>query len=504
MDYTKIPKELIYQNRNNLEEFTDGNDLNAIIVENMEEIEVLMEKDFESRALLCMNTAYYICTMMMLENKASRRWSEYREIAACEQNSYKEQYKAVVLSIVTILLRHYDEQWLSYNEKFIGKIEDFVKDLTSPTLVWNIISSNPSSDVEYERLGYIYVKLSSGTNQAISLSHDEFKPRPITYWTLSDNYNADDLRALFGTDEDKILDFIYALGKTEDEQNIIASFMEDQMVSLFPDGWRRKAFFDYIRSNIHKKHHGEEERARDQAEFEAYQEQEILEDLEAQWNKERVQELEKENLELRAKAIERDLAKAGFYTPPVDSTLTDQTTKTTLDEEKSKLIATIEEQEKTIKELTPQFEDLKQKFSDLTDNFQKKQKQFEELTVKFDDLTQKFKDITIKYQQKEKELEELRSQQALQANEATTDEIAIELLTPLFEKNNSETARSFYHELSGKDDIGVAEVVASHKKDFSLRMRNVDLWRILHAFNKYSSSDSNFNTALRKLHFRGN
>jgi len=104
--------------------------------------------------------------------------------------------------------------------------------------------------------------------------------------------------------------------------------------------------------------------------------------------------------------------------------------------------------------------------------------------------------------QKEKELEEQRNRPHPTQGETSVDEMAIELLTPLFKDKKADSAKSFYEELNGKDDIGVTEVVLSHKEDFSPRLRNIDLWRILHAARKYSSTDRNFDTALRKGKFR--
>jgi len=43
MDYTKIPRGLIFRDRNSLDEFTDGNPLNAVIIDNMEDIDELLE-----------------------------------------------------------------------------------------------------------------------------------------------------------------------------------------------------------------------------------------------------------------------------------------------------------------------------------------------------------------------------------------------------------------------------------------------------------------------------
>ncbi len=176
MDYTKIPRGLIYRDRKDIDEFTEGNDLNSIIVENMEEVDALMIGDFDSRALLCLNTAYYICTMIMLEKKPSRRWPEYLSLAYDIQPTFSDKFCVAVLSIVCILLRHYDEQWQQRNEKFICKIEEFVTERTIPVLGLN---DDFSSEIINTKQDYIYNLLSSGTNQDIMLPQTEFAPRDI-------------------------------------------------------------------------------------------------------------------------------------------------------------------------------------------------------------------------------------------------------------------------------------------------------------------------------------
>ena len=76
--------------------------------------------------------------------------------------------------------------------------------------------------------------------------------------------------------KDTLLEFIFAIGKDEKEQQVIANFMRDQLIKSFENGQEHKWFFDGIDREIHDLYHGEEDRARDQAEFEAYQEQETL------------------------------------------------------------------------------------------------------------------------------------------------------------------------------------------------------------------------------------
>ena len=66
MDNTKVPRPLIYRERRSLEEFFFFFSLNETLVDNMSNV-YYMQQNFKERALKCMNTAYYICTLMLRE-----------------------------------------------------------------------------------------------------------------------------------------------------------------------------------------------------------------------------------------------------------------------------------------------------------------------------------------------------------------------------------------------------------------------------------------------------
>lgn len=175
MDYTKIPRELIYRDRKSLEEFIEGNNLNALIVDNMQEVQVLMIDDFEARALTCMNAAYYICTLMMLEEHPEWRLPFFIDYPRKLEKNHTAKYQVVVLSLVVIFLEHFNEQWQGSHQKLMSKFEDFIK---------NNIHESGMVDIhgvglEREKLDYIYDDLKCGTNQDFVLSEKEFAPRFI-------------------------------------------------------------------------------------------------------------------------------------------------------------------------------------------------------------------------------------------------------------------------------------------------------------------------------------
>ncbi len=175
MDYTKISRDIIYSNRQELAYYVLRHDLLSIIVDNMQDLDFLNISDFEQRSLTCLNTAFYICTMAMMELNPGWRWSEYRELAYCEQKYHKEKYQVTVLSIVTILLRHYNKEWQEKNERFICTIEEFV----NKRYLYEDEAGKPLQNMHNQDLSYIYETLSCGTEQEIILPDDLFAPRNI-------------------------------------------------------------------------------------------------------------------------------------------------------------------------------------------------------------------------------------------------------------------------------------------------------------------------------------
>ena len=207
IDYTKINKSLIYKERTNLEDFIQSNDLNAIIIENMQEIDFLMYEEFELHALACMNEAYYYCTLIMLEKFPMWRWPFFRDspkklgrfhkhnYPPAEQSFYEETYQVIVLSIVNILLQHVSEDWQRTQEKFLGKIEDFLKK--------SYVRRDPQGWLESKNLYSIYEKLSRGTAQEIVLPPTEFSPRyigdkdiPLDTWVKDIDYTIEAIKSI--------------------------------------------------------------------------------------------------------------------------------------------------------------------------------------------------------------------------------------------------------------------------------------------------------------------
>ena len=175
MDYTIFRRDLIYRERKKFDEFIQLNELTEIIIDNMQNIGVLMIDNFEQRAMTCLNTAYYICTLMTLEDKPSWRWPAYREFAFCNENYHKDKYQAITLSVVDILLKHYNEEWRQKNEIFINRIEEFVKGSKNVYIQLGL----SGSEIVTERHDIIYNTLESGIYDDLMIPDGTFSPRDL-------------------------------------------------------------------------------------------------------------------------------------------------------------------------------------------------------------------------------------------------------------------------------------------------------------------------------------
>ena len=125
MDYTKLPSQLVCRTRNSLEEFTNNNEMNECLVDNMLDIYYLQSSNFKERATACFNAAYYICTLILVDEHPEWSLPKYYDIAYCNQkNNIVGQ--AIVLSLVRVYLLHFDSDWLDKHKKLVEKLDGFL------------------------------------------------------------------------------------------------------------------------------------------------------------------------------------------------------------------------------------------------------------------------------------------------------------------------------------------------------------------------------------------
>lgn len=217
MDYTDFPKQLIYRERRTLEDFVEEHEENTMLIDNMLDNYYFSSADGKERARCCINTAYYLCTMI-LNCKKLPEWNfgKYCEIAYCGTNGNKI-YQSFTLSLVYIFLTH------TYYEvpckKLLKKLHDFLNNITN-FLVANdpFLSSYRYSDVLSDLLKNIPFDF---------LISEEFVPRKIdrdifrevdgsVHWTQITNYYERNL----------VRDIVDFLGKNEEEKHLLIELID--------------------------------------------------------------------------------------------------------------------------------------------------------------------------------------------------------------------------------------------------------------------------------------
>ena len=213
MDYTKIRREFIYRERRSLEEFADEQEENVLFIDNMLDSYYFSSADGKERALRCFNTAYYICTLILLSNKHPEwNFGRYCDIAYCG-NKGNKVYQSFTLSLVYIFLTHtyYEVQC----KKLLKKLEDFFVEYQNALRLGDtFLSDYTYKDVCHDLLKDTPYNL---------LILEEFKPRKIDKDIFKEVDGPGDIwsRLTNCYDGHEVRMIVDALGKNEEEKHVL-------------------------------------------------------------------------------------------------------------------------------------------------------------------------------------------------------------------------------------------------------------------------------------------
>lgn len=124
MDYTKLPRSLIYNDRESLNEFgvqTAGT-LNNYLFTQMRRMTLLRCGDAKEIALKCLNNAYYICTLMQLEEFPDICMDKYEQILLPDMIPFPEDVYQASMALVCVLLGAYDDKYKQEDNILIESI----------------------------------------------------------------------------------------------------------------------------------------------------------------------------------------------------------------------------------------------------------------------------------------------------------------------------------------------------------------------------------------------
>ena len=182
---------MIFKNKDmayTLKEYASRNELNRRIADNMITITKMQDipGNFEEKAVHCFNAAYRICRDIVEQQSPV---SIYKIQDYCSMANYLYAHdedhrmimKIVTISIVHILIEHFDEEWKAGNIEFRKKLNNI--------LVWHMRLKSEEEDKysmnrAFSRIKFfhpissgIYDSLCSGTADCVTIPFEEFNPK---------------------------------------------------------------------------------------------------------------------------------------------------------------------------------------------------------------------------------------------------------------------------------------------------------------------------------------
>ena len=138
LDYTKLPRMDVYRDRKSLDEFdvdTEGS-IEKLMLERMFVEEYIYDLEGADEYMLkIFNTAHYITTMILADNRPMQHFSLYTKKALkigaapnYDQNTYGRFFASMALAMVVNYLRVCDDKYCDQDELFIKNIYKWFKD----------------------------------------------------------------------------------------------------------------------------------------------------------------------------------------------------------------------------------------------------------------------------------------------------------------------------------------------------------------------------------------
>ena len=252
MDFTTIPRQLIYKDKYSLEEIAEIEEVNVQLIDNMLENKYFNIADAKKRVLRCFNTSYYICTLILrCDKKPEWNLPFFCDIAYCNDKGNKI-YQSFTLSLVYIFLTH------TYYEvkcrKLLERLDNFLK-------INYIVANDPFLEDYYYKDVCNDLLKNTPDNMLIA---EEFLPRAIDLDAFSDLYDTHFSWTRYTNyyKYDIMLDIVSSLGKTEEEQMLLCQHIDDDARRFYGEGAfqyreditnRMNSLKDAIHKHYHKK-----------------------------------------------------------------------------------------------------------------------------------------------------------------------------------------------------------------------------------------------------------
>lgn len=243
MENTKVPRPLIYRERRSLDEFIDHCPLNETLVDNMSKVYYL-KKNFKERALKCMNTAYYICTLMLKEKHPEWSFDTYCDLAFCGNKDSKVN-QAVTLSLVSVYINGLCEEQMKRLQKLKNQLDEFML-----SIINYIEMGNPFLDDCY----YIDIlKLLISNLTSYSVDENEFAFRVIDKEAVRDVMAMTSFNWVKFVDyfrEIRVRELVDNYGSTEDEKHNMVDILRQAANGFYTSGYGKYEEVDILLKRI--------------------------------------------------------------------------------------------------------------------------------------------------------------------------------------------------------------------------------------------------------------
>lgn len=124
MDYTILPRNLVFRDRTELKELgvQDEGTINNYLFTQMRKLTLLRCGDAKEIALHCFNNAYYICTLIQLDDFPDLCMDKYEKKLLEVETPFKADVYQASMALVCVLLAAYDDNYKQKDNLVIDSI----------------------------------------------------------------------------------------------------------------------------------------------------------------------------------------------------------------------------------------------------------------------------------------------------------------------------------------------------------------------------------------------
>ena len=229
MDYTQVPRALIYEDRRSLEDF-DAYEEGSITRPFLDELLKFGSDSYpyiKDNALWCMNNAFYICTMILLEKDPRPHIFQYKKIATpkdLKDRFISDKYWSAVLSMVILLLQRLETPLTKFQDEARQNL-------------LGLIDKNTNNDC-VKTFNCFSKRVKDDTSISQKIPNSLFTPRGIDKETVIDVINDDDFDWDVFTEEwreRRLREIVKTFGTTEEEKHNVVEILRQVSQDYYED-----------------------------------------------------------------------------------------------------------------------------------------------------------------------------------------------------------------------------------------------------------------------------